>query len=461
MNSFELMYETFGVHSRSAKSNGCQNIALSTGINWLDSNKFILKLLKMELESGLSHKSYGRSIGFKFVTDLISEIEMDISKTSYKPSCVITNGTADASHLIFSFLKETKYFKETDKALMINHGFPFYNNLSDAFDLDFCECILPKNILALNKSFLAPISDVINEIHRMKPKIVFLIVPNNPLGEEYGKEDLQKLNKCIEELHIKLVIDRVCLMPWNNYSKYNEVFIDSIEAGNIFIVDSFSKGESVGGLRIGYLLTNKENEEVFLKMIRCRCLNPRAFGTLAMAISRVFSHTFYSSTDLQETKYIRLKNIIDRTVDLEYPVFDKGIYSLLFDEKFYNLYIKETQKRREVVLNNFNYLKKCFEKEVIIPLHLHSGFSTTLMLDSMKSKNELSDVEELAASHNIGIITESCFRKGKIQDDHYFVRIGLPMPNEIFKKGVDILKSYYDEKHKNFYLTNKHLLTKR
>ncbi|QIH33414.1 pyridoxal phosphate-dependent aminotransferase [Sphingobacterium sp. DR205] len=446
MSSLNRMYEMFALHSNSAREVNEPSIALSAGVNWMDSNKFIINLLKEELDSGLTHKSYGRSSGFKFITDIISHLESDICGKAFKPSVIMTNGTANASFLICSFLKKNNRFKRGDNSLMINHGFPFYSGLSESFGLKYSECLLPKASLIKNQRYLTPISQVVDKIREIKPRLIYLILPNNPFGEQYSKEDLSTLQECVLKEDSFLIVDRVCMMPWDDFSKNSNVFFSGIERGNVFVVDSFSKAESVSGLRVGFLLTNKINEEGFTDLIRIKYLNPRSFGTITLAISRVLSYLNYSIEDTEGAKYTRMKNLVNKIVEIDYPILNKQALVPLFEHENIKLYLEETEKRKQTVMSNYDYLLNKFKKESLIPISLEAGLSSAVILDQMKADSELNDVNKLASQFNVGVLSESCFRSTPNNDENYFIRIGLSIPTQMFTKGIDILYRFYKNK---------------
>ena len=238
MDSFEKMYASFSLFSEAAKTNKEKFYPLSAGVNWIKSNSAILKLLHNELDSAVSYRNYGNSGGPKLIRDFLAIIERDSAQTSKKPEIVICNGSSEGSFLIFEYLVRNNYLKAGDKTMMISHGFSLYSKLTKQFQLEFTECLREE---LCYESLLTPIDKVIHQIEEERPKLVFLLLPNNPLGERYNSEDLLKLKNICEKLNLKILIDRVCLMPWDDYGQVNEVFMDSIISGNTFIVESMSK----------------------------------------------------------------------------------------------------------------------------------------------------------------------------------------------------------------------------
>ena len=81
-------------------------------------------------------------------------------------------------------------------------------------------------------------------------KVVFICNPNNPTGTVIESEDIEYL---IENFKGIVVIDEAY------FEFYGETMMDSVlEYKNVIILRTFSKAFGAAGLRIGYLVTNKE-----------------------------------------------------------------------------------------------------------------------------------------------------------------------------------------------------------
>lgn len=87
-------------------------------------------------------------------------------------------------------------------------------------------------------------------IHEQKPKIVLLCNPNNPTGSLIKEEDI---NKIVEACDCMVILDEAYVEfayenPPINIDKYK----------NLIILRTFSKAYSVAGIRLGYMIADKE-----------------------------------------------------------------------------------------------------------------------------------------------------------------------------------------------------------
>lgn len=93
------------------------------------------------------------------------------------------------------------------------------------------------------------------QLSKIKPKVVYLSNPNNPIGYSLNLESI------IDNFsNIYFIVDEA----YHEYSKKNSVFEKAYKLNNLIVTRTFSKGLSLAGLRLGYLSSN----ENILKGIR-------------------------------------------------------------------------------------------------------------------------------------------------------------------------------------------------
>ena len=87
-------------------------------------------------------------------------------------------------------------------------------------------------------------------IHEQKPKVVLLCNPNNPTGSLIKEEDINKIVVAcdcmviLDEAYVEFAYEN----PPINIDKYK----------NLIILRTFSKAYSVAGIRLGYMIADKE-----------------------------------------------------------------------------------------------------------------------------------------------------------------------------------------------------------
>jgi len=85
--------------------------------------------------------------------------------------------------------------------------------------------------------------------------MVVLESPNGTIGTIYNKEEIKKCSKILFDNNILLLIDETY---WAIDDRYESVKDIVNECSNVVIVRSFSKMPGLAGLRVGYLISNKE-----------------------------------------------------------------------------------------------------------------------------------------------------------------------------------------------------------
>ena len=443
MNPFEKMYASFSLFGKAAKVNKQKFYPLSAGVNWMKSNSAILKLMHFELDSGVSYRNYGNSGGSRVLTDILANIEKKRTKSRLRPSVVISNGSSEGSYLIFEYLKKTKFFKDGDTVMMLSHGFPLYAKLSSQFNLNFVESLYKEHNA---DTFLSPMDKVLNDINVFKPKLIFLLLPNNPLGERYTDSDLIRFKKKCREHNIKILIDRVCLMPWDDFDQLNQIFIEDIMNGNVFIVDSMSKSESLAGVRTGYIVTNQDVADGVTEIIQYRNLNPVVYSTFSMAISKMFSMS--SQYENESQRIFRLYDFFESELFSGFPSNEDYNIREIITEELFDEYFSELEIHKNHIHKNYSLLNETFSNDALNNLQFQSGFNVALSTSRMKTINQEDDQKKLAVKYNVGILPEFCFRSSVSESENYFVRVGLTIPSEDFKIAIMKLKKFYSKEYK-------------
>ena len=178
-------------------------------------------------------------------------------------------------------------------------------------------------------SLAFPTQKVLNKINK-KTKLIILCNPNNPTGTIIKREDiikiLEKAKNCI------VMIDEA----YNQFSK--ETAKDMINTyENLIVIQTFSKAFGMGGLRLGYIISNEEN----IRNIG-RVLSPYSVNTAAI----------------------------------------KAGIAALDDTKYVEWYAKQIEEGKKYVLNEFKKLKI-------------KTFPTTANFFLAKFKNPLEIVDKL------------------------------------------------------------------
>lgn len=180
-----------------------------------------------------------------------------------------------------------------------------------------------------------------------KTKAVIVTSPSNPTGKMVKKEEIKKILDFISKKDIYLISDEV----------YSELLFDIPHATffnerykkNVIIINGFSKSHSLTGLRVGYLITNKELRNQILKVHQYSV-------TSSSIISQYAALTALDiSTDERRKIYSeRARAIME--------VFSK--YSIPFIKPDGGLYLYLNLKKIGIV-DSFDFVLKLLEKKKI------------------------------------------------------------------------------------------------
>jgi len=430
---FELMYQSFSMFANAGQKWERDFIPLSAGVNWVQGSGVVRNMLHRELESSSTYRNYGNAGGIRPVTDVLEKIECKSSVTKGL-KVQLTNGATEGAWLILECLKRDGRIKSGDNSLSLGHCFPLYNSLSKEFELNFNESLGHEYA---TKSFLPDVDTIQQAVEKLKPKVIFLLMPNNPFGESFSGTELSRICEIVSTSNSFLLIDRVCQMPWDDRASTMRILAPLIVAGNAVVVDSLSKSESLAGLRIGFIITNQLIKQILISITQTRYLNPIVFSSVTLALCRLAEY----GANMGNVAVRALRANIDEIFS-EYPKSEN--YEILTDcfEDFLAQYIPELKIRQKRLLNNFEQLHLEFGELVIRPLIFKTGFNCTLSINEMRRSSETEDVLNLCNSHGVGVLTEQCFRSSG-NYSHYFIRVGLSLEEEDFKNALFRLKEYY------------------
>ncbi|EKE02749.1 MAG: histidinol-phosphate transaminase [uncultured bacterium] len=159
------------------------------------------------------------------------------------------------------------------------------------------------------EKWVFPVADFINKINE-KTRLIIITTPNSPTGDAISRDNLLKI--------INTAPNSIILID-ETYSTYaKETFVDlACQYNNVIITRSMSKDFALAGLRLGYIITNKQNIN-YLK----RAISPYSVNTLAakagIAALEDIEHIVSVKKQIQESKYL-LSNGLKDIAKAVYP----------------------------------------------------------------------------------------------------------------------------------------------
>ncbi|MFH1721216.1 MAG: histidinol-phosphate transaminase [Candidatus Altiarchaeota archaeon] len=117
-----------------------------------------------------------------------------------------------------------------------------------------------KRVLYNKKDLSFPTKKVLASLTK-KTKIAVLVNPNNPTGTPIKKKDIEEIIKKAKKNKTLVLLDEA----YSQFSKANNLrFYKKYD--NLVIIQTFSKAFGLGGMRIGVIVSRKENIETLQKV---------------------------------------------------------------------------------------------------------------------------------------------------------------------------------------------------
>ena len=197
-----------------------------------------------------------------------------------------TNGTDEAIKAVI----ETYIEKGKDEIIIpvpTYAMFKFYAQLNEAIIKE----------MPYNDGLSFPAKKVLNAISK-KTKIVVLVNPNNPTGTSISREDINKiLEKAKENNSIVLIDEAYCRFSSNS----SVPLIKSYE--NLIVTQTFSKAFGLAGLRLGCIISNKNNIKIIKKVLSPYSVNIAA-SVCASAALKDINYIRWYAKEIEESKSI-------------------------------------------------------------------------------------------------------------------------------------------------------------
>lgn len=312
---------------------------------------------------------YTSSIGNNDVRSAIASDLNDRYNTNYtKDNIYMTVGAAASITIALHAVIESKY----EEILALAPYFTEYKVFAEGTGAKFR--VVPADMKNFSINFEA-LDRYINE----NTKVVIVNSPNNPTGNIYSKEDLEKLADMLEakEKEYKHDIYILCDEP------YREIVYDGIKLPHIpsiyhntILCYSYSKSLSLPGERIGYVLVSPRCNDSQNLMYAC-------LGAGRM-LGYICASSLYQKVIAKNPKALSDLSIYDENRKLLYNGLTKIGYECVYPKGAFYLFVKaleedsysfmEHAKKYNLVLvpsDNFGVtgyvrLAYCVSKETII-----------------------------------------------------------------------------------------------
>ena len=160
---------------------------------------------------------------------------------------LLTAGIDGALKIIIDALTEEK-----DKVVILDPTFAMTKIYCNLANLTILKVNYDKNLRLNNVKLIQNL--------KKRPKLVILSNPNSPTGTVIEKNYISEIIKITKKRNIPLVIDEAY------YEFHGKSLINYLKKNkNLFILRTFSKAFGIAGVRVGYIISSKQNIQYLSK----------------------------------------------------------------------------------------------------------------------------------------------------------------------------------------------------
>ncbi len=231
-------------------------LRLNSNENQFGASKKVLKALKKITQKELlTYPAYGNLMEI-----LAKKFNLNLE------NFLITAGCDEAICTVYR-----TYLNPNDKVLSYSPTFSVPKIISETQGAEFVE-------IDYDEKWSFNLEKIIKKAQEINPKIIHITSPNSPTGEIVSSKDIKTILETFKDTIV--VLDNT----YSNYASetYKEAEILNYE--NLFITKSFSKDYAIAGLRLGYVISQKNNIKNLSKAILPYSVNKLALIAGAEAL---------------------------------------------------------------------------------------------------------------------------------------------------------------------------------
>ncbi len=208
----------------------------------------------------------------------------------------LVNGSAEGIRYIIQ-----AYSRPGGKVLSVSPSYAMYDVYCEMYGRDSVHVYYDENLEMDIDNIVNAINDDID--------LVIMLNPNNPVGDVYTYEEMERILEACKKHECTLLIDEAYFYFYpNSFIKY------AIENEHVLLTRTFSKVFSLAGARLGYVVGQKECVAIVQKL--CTPHNINAFGMafaqaiiekegmLEELVSKQLNGKQYLIDQLQEKGYV-------------------------------------------------------------------------------------------------------------------------------------------------------------
>lgn len=189
--------------------------------------------------------------------------------------------------------------------------------------------------------------DIENIVSAITPdtELVILVNPNNPVGDAYSDEEIQKVLRAARKNEATVLIDEAYHYFYpNSFVKY------ALENDHVFVTRTFSKLFSLAGCRLGYVVGQPKGVSLIQKL--CTPHNVNAFG---MLFAEAILETPGMLQKLIEAQVNGKQYAVDKLRELGYEVNAKeGNFIFVKPKTDADQLVTKMKEERRILIKSYN-----------------------------------------------------------------------------------------------------------
>ncbi len=238
----------------SKMANDFDAINLSQGFPNFEADPTLINLVNQAMQNG--YNQYAPMAGLLSLREIIAEKTNTLYGSTYHPETEVTV-TSGATQAIFTII--SAFIKPGDEVIIFK---PAYDSYEPSIEL-FGGTIVPVQLSA--PDFRVDWQEVASKI-TTKTKMVIINTPHNPSGTVLSQNDMQQLEKLLQDTDIILLSDEVYEHIIFDGQQHQSAALFPGLAERAFITASFGKTFHTTGWKMGYCLAPSELMSEFRKV---------------------------------------------------------------------------------------------------------------------------------------------------------------------------------------------------
>lgn len=447
-----FMFRSFELHSRVFHNGKLSDyFMISSGTNQFPMPKIWKQSIHSEIETDFLYRWYTSSYGFQCITsavkvyeDYISGPSLGIFSRSSRNVCMTSGGCGGAS-AVFEYLR---YEYGDCCVIMAGMNYSLYDRLAKKHGFRIVElrCSADEDALPLQEDFRS-----LAKCPESEKEVYVFSIPNNPTGEMYSCNEFSDIIAAIKEHNGFIVLDTVCSFPVTRpLQPFHESLITLHDYWHsCAVVNSFSKTDSVAGLRLGYVYGPEHLVDFCSRLNASSIMNPPTLPAFPIVLSCMFRCMYLceaSGNVAMSRKFAeffrRLFFMTSAGITTSMRSYAEHIFSDA--EKYCNEYVCEILDNEAIIRANYDASCKALGPYIRKVSRFDAGFNFCVWLNRAFRMSELDLVQELIDATGVAVLTESAFSCRNVRSNAYFVRFSTACERSPYLSALDRLVNFLE-----------------